>query len=146
MPHLLKTLGIMFIHTSAGLWPHLQRLHSTDLLPRDQNTLLRLQQSHNPLTGPSLPFQVPQMEKQPNLHNIHLALQLPQGSSVLEDIRLHEVGAEGSLVEEQLIAQGQELRLQVSAVEIGGRRAIVNEFPQVLREAAAEIEEGSAVL
>lgn len=56
------------------------------------------------------------------------------------------MGFESIFVEEELVAEIDESGFEIAAPQILGGRAIVDEFADVLRKAAAEIEQLFAVL
>lgn len=73
-----------------------------------------------------------------------LPLLLRGGSGVFggEEVRDDEAAAEGAVVAEEVVAEVDEARFEVEAVEVPRGGAVGDEFAQVLREAAAEVEEG----
>lgn len=60
----------------------------------------------------------------------------------VEQIRDDEAAAEGGVVAEEVVAEIYEAFFDVEAVEVLGGGAVGDEFPEVLGEAAAEVEEG----
>lgn len=58
-----------------------------------------------------------------------------------EDVAGEEVGVEGGAVAEEVVAESEEVGLEVGAVEVGGGHAGGDEGAEVLAEAAAEVEE-----
>ena len=145
LPHPLKTLNIMPPQNPptrdrnplriAHQTPHLHAHHQA---PR-----LRLQQLRHPHTNLYTRLEIEMMQKQAHVHDIHLAVQTAQGQiPLVEDIGWEKCALQALPVAEEVVAELHELAVEVRAVDVFAARAVGDELPHVLREAAAEIEEG----
>lgn len=82
------------------------------------------------------------MQHHTHMDNIHLAHQPPQGTALaeLESIGLYQCRLKSIPVTEEIIPEPDELPLQLRAVHITPRSAVVHQFADVLADAAAYIE------
>ncbi len=83
------------------------------------------------------------VQKQAHVHDVHLPVQPAQRQvPVVEDVGGEEGALERLAVAEEFEAELHELAVQVGAVDVLAAGAVADELADVLREAAAEVEEG----
>lgn len=115
----------------------------TELPSRNEGTLPRAQERHQPLRDRHLRLPVEEVQKGAGVDDIDASVQLSQGrrQGRVEDVRGHEDATEAGPVEEQAVARFHQAGVQIRAVEVFGRRAVEDQFADVLPERAAEVEE-----
>lgn len=87
------------------------------------------------------------VQEKPQVNHIHLAVQAPEREVlVVEDVRGEERALERLAVAEELVAELHELAVQIGAVDVLAPGAVRHELADVLREAAAQVEQGVAVV
>lgn len=116
---------------------------ATDLAPHDQTARLGLQQLRHAHANLDTGFEIPMVQEESHIDDVHLAIQAPQRKVVLiEDIGGEERALERLAVAEEFVPQLHELAVEVGAVDVLAFRTVRDELADVLREAAAEVEEG----
>lgn len=83
------------------------------------------------------------------MHDVHAGVQGHEQRvlGVIEDVGgRQQCALQSGAVTEEVVAEVDELGTDVGAVEVCGGCAVGDEFAEVLTEAAAEVEEGGAVL
>ncbi|TAQ89301.1 hypothetical protein B7494_g2386 [Chlorociboria aeruginascens] len=147
LPHPPKTPLIMLKHATPTLLPQLQRLYPPNLLPHNPPPAL-FQKPHDLQTGLDLPLESKEMQEHTRMHDINLALQQAHPPPICngKDIAAEKAALKALPVAEQLVAQLQELGVEIHAMQVVGGRAVTHQFAQVLREAAAEVQQCAAGL
>ena len=85
------------------------------------------------------------VQEKAEIHDVHLSVQpFEQQIPLVEDVGGEEGAFQTLAVAEQLEAEVHEFAVEVGAVDVFAPRAVGDEFAHVLREAAAEVEEGVA--
>ena len=85
------------------------------------------------------------VEEEAEVDDVHFGVEAAQGQVAgVEDVGREEGGAQGAAVAEEGVAQLEELAVQVGAVEVLAPGAVGDELAHVLREAAAQVQEGVA--
>ena len=136
---------------------HARRVWVPDLPSHEQGALLllavpttigtdsvRLEEAHDALANPGLVVPAEQVEEAGGVDDVEAAVQGGQaGVGRVQDVARDEAAGKGVGVAEQVEAQLDVVVPQVGADEVGGGRAVPDQLPQDLAEAAAQVEEGA---
>ena len=153
IPQARKTLHIMPPQRLppilySGRIGHLLTFEVAGLASKDQTSLFGFEEGDDALADLELVVPVEKMDEASGVDDIECTAHCIQRSAFivfLENVSGKEVRFERVLIAEEIEAQVEEVLLQVAGVEGVGGGAVVDEFADVLGEAAAEVEEAGAV-
>ena len=103
----------------------LTRLDDADLAADEHAARLSLQQPHDTQPNRLLALPIEQMKERPRVRDVDLAVELLERRLRVEHVGGDERRLQLVEVAEQLVAQLDEIVLQVRAIEVLGRRAVV---------------------
>lgn len=141
LPHLLETLIIMAPSIRHRRQLPLLSHHITRLAAEDRTPRKRLQKLDHLLTSFHLFVPVEKMEEQASVNKIHLSLHVRQWSIVSKDIRGQHRCLQPSMISEELVAQVEELPVEIATDKVLRRRTVERNFADILTETAAEVKE-----
>ncbi len=121
-------------------------IEMTESLSHNQPSFLRTHKRHEPFCGRHLAFPVEKMEEGACINDVDPAVELCQGGGRIEDIGSDECTAESVAVEEEIVSNFHQATMEVRAIDVLGRRAVKDDFPDILPQATPHIEKMLPVL